>query len=426
MQTIREMDVIPAMTSLPGLLTRLSQILYSGVWKDQSLWVSDWLGPMESLMDIPCSESKDHSLRWLDQIHPRDRAHYQSTLNDLMRSGGEAKLEYRLLTRSKQERFVQDYLLAEQLPDGTLRVDGLLVDQTDMIQTRKRLDRTRLLQNMGQLAAGIVHEINTPIQFIGDNLQFLGESFEQILDLMKRYQQVAEGAAPESAGPRIPDSLVEATDPSDFDFLQQEIPQAIRQSVDGIRHVTAIVTAMRDFSHIDERRMAPSDVNKAVKSTLIIVHHQLKYVAEVQTDLDPDLPMVMCCIDDLNQVFINLLINAAHAVGDVVGDHGTQKGTICVTTRRDDASIVITISDTGAGIPEEVQKRMFEPFFTTKGHDKGTGQGLLYVKTIVVDKHHGTLTWDSKPGQGTTFSVRIPVEQKPRKTDEPVQTNPVC
>jgi two-component system, NtrC family, sensor kinase len=413
--------VIPAMTSLPGLLTRLSQILYSGVWKDQSLWIIDWLGPMESLMDSPCSEAKDHPIAWLDQIHPRDRAHYQSTLNELMASGGEAKLEYRLLTRSDQERFVQDHLRAEQSPDGTLRVEGLLVDQTDMIQTRKRLDRTRLLQSMGQLAAGIVHEINTPIQFIGDNLQFLGESFEQILDLMKRYRRAAESTDLRNQNP-----LVEAPDPSDFDFLQQEIPQAIRQSVDGIRHVTAIVTAMRDFSHIDERRMAPSDVNKAIRSTLIIVHHQLKYVAEVETDLDPDLPMVMCCIDDLNQVFINLLINAAHAVGDVVGDHGTRKGIIRVATRRDDASIVIAISDTGTGIPEEVQKRMFEPFFTTKGHDKGTGQGLLYVKTIVMDKHHGTLTWDSKSGRGTTFSVRIPVEQKTRKTDEPVQTNPVC
>lgn len=426
MQTLRELDVIPAMTSLPGLLTRLSQILYSGVWKNQSLWISDWLGPMESLTGIPCFQSMDHSLGWLDQIHPRDRAHYQSTLNELIRSGGDAKLEYRLLTRSDQERFVQDHLRLELLPDGSIRVAGILVDQTDMIQTRKRLDRTRLLQSMGQLAAGIVHEINTPIQFIGDNLQFLAESFEQILDLMKRFRPTAGETASAVAESQHPQPAAEVSDPSDFEFLQQEIPQAIRQSVDGIRHVTAIVTAMRDFSHIDERRMAPSDVNKAINSTLIIVHHQLKYVAEVETDLDPDLPMVMCCIDDLNQVFINLLINAAHAIGDVVGDSGTQKGIIRVTTRRDDASIVITISDTGAGIPEEVQKRMFEPFFTTKGHDKGTGQGLLYVKTIVVDKHHGILTWDSKSGQGTTFTVRIPIEQKSRKTDEPVQTNPVC
>ncbi len=426
MQTLRELNVIPAATSLPVLLTRLSQILYSGVWRDQSLWIGDWLGPMETLMDSPRSDSNDRSIRWFDQIHPRDRAQYQSTLNELIRQGGEGKLEYRLLTRSDQERFVQDHLSVQRLPDGTVCVEGLLVDQTEMIQNRKRLDRTRLLQSMGQLAAGIVHEINTPIQFIGDNLQFLGESFEQILDLMKRYRQRAEIAASGSTESPIPQQAIEDPDPSDFDFLRQEIPQAIRQSVDGIRHVTAIVTAMRDFSHIDERRMAPSDVNKAIKSTLIIVHHQLKYVAEVQTDLDPDLPMVMCCIDDLNQVFINLLINAAHAVGDVVGAHGTQKGIIRVATRRDDASVVITISDTGTGIPEEVQKRMFEPFFTTKGHDKGTGQGLLYVKTIVGDKHHGTLSWDSKPGRGTTFCVRIPIEQKPRKTDEPVQTNPVC
>lgn len=423
MQAQREMDRIPAMSSLPGLLTRLSQILYTGSWTEPSLWIDGWLGPLESLMDRPVSELTDRSICWIDQIHPRDRAYYQSTLKDLIRQGGEGKIEYRLWTRSEQERFVRDFLRVERSPDGTVRVDGILVDQTDMIQIRKRLDRTRLLQSMGQLAAGIVHEINTPIQFIGDNLQFLGESFDQILDLVRRGHRIAEEAA---TGIHGSPSVVDASDASDFDFLQQEIPQAIRQSVDGIRHVTAIVTAMRDFSHIDERRMAPADLNKAIKSTLIIVHHQIKYVAEVQTNLDPDLPMVMCCIDDLNQVMINLLVNAAHAVGDVVGNRGMQKGTIRVTTRKDDAFVEITVSDTGTGIPEEVQKRMFEPFFTTKGHDKGTGQGLLYVKTIVVDKHHGSLTWDTKPGGGTTFTVRIPIEQKPRKSNEPVQTNPVC
>jgi PAS domain-containing protein len=144
----------------------LSQILYSGVWKDQSLWISDWLGPMESLMDIPCSESKDHSIGWLDQIHPRDRAQYQSALKELMRSGGETKLEYRLLTRTERERFVQDHLRAEQSPDGTLRVEGLLVDQTDRIQARRP---STVAAKYGTVAAGIVAK-SCPIQFLGDNL----------------------------------------------------------------------------------------------------------------------------------------------------------------------------------------------------------------------------------------------------------------
>ncbi len=423
MQAIRERNWIPAGSALPGLLTRLSQILYSGVWKEESLWMEDWIGPMESLMDKPISEPADRSICWIDQIHPRDRSYYRSALNDLIRQGREGTLEYRIRTRSDQERFVRDFLVVDGSTDGAIRVEGLLVDQTDMIQVRKRLDRTRLLQSMGQLAAGIVHEINTPIQFIGDNLQFLSESFEQIFELIRQDRQV-EPEKQVAAGDS--QSVPVASDDSEFEYLRQEIPQAIRQSMDGIRHVAAIVTAMRDFSHIDERRMAPADLNKAVRSTLIIVHHQIKYVAEVQTSLDPDVPMVMCCIDDLNQVLINLLVNAAHAIGDVVGTGGAQKGIIRVATRKDGAFVEITISDTGTGIPEEVQKRMFEPFFTTKGHDKGTGQGLLYVKTIVVDKHHGTLTWDTQPGQGTTFTVRIPIEQKPRKTDEPVQKNPVC
>ncbi len=426
MQTTHELDAMTGISSLPGLLQRVNQILYSGTWNGHEIRMTSLHGSVESITEQTADSLLVEDAGWMSRIHPRDQAMVRSAIEESLEQGGRGQVEYRLRNPSGTERFLVDHFQVIPFSEGGARIEGILVDQTDWMKARQQLERTRLLQNMGQLAAGIVHEINTPIQFIGDNLQFLLESFDRIGDLMKLYRQSIPDAQTTSISPERIRQIAEAVATSDFDFLQQEIPQAIRQSVDGIRHVSAIVTAMRDFSHIDERRMAPADINKAIGNTLIIVHHQLKYVARVETDLDPDLPMAMCCIDDLNQVLINLLINAAHAIGDVVGNAANGKGTIRVETRREDPFVRISISDTGSGIPEHVQARMFEPFFTTKGHDKGTGQGLLYVRTVVVEKHHGTLTWDTRIGRGTTFTVRIPIEQKARKSNESGKTNPVC
>jgi signal transduction histidine kinase len=194
--------------------------------------------------------------------------------------------------------------------------------------------------------------------------------------------------------------------------LKTEIPKALEQSLDGVRRVATIVRSMKEFSHVDRNsQKASADLNKALESTLIVARNELKYVADVETNYG-DIPAVFCHLGDLNQVFLNLLINAAHAIGDAVKGT-TKKGRIGVTTRRDGDSIEVSVSDTGTGIPETVRDKIFDPFFTTKEVGKGTGQGLALARAVVVEKHGGTLTFETEMGKGTTFCIRLPLAVAP-------------
>jgi signal transduction histidine kinase len=193
----------------------------------------------------------------------------------------------------------------------------------------------------------------------------------------------------------------------DWEFLRDEIPKAIDQTIEGLNQVATIVRAMKDFSHVDHRGIAAADLNQAIQSTLIVARNELKYVADVNCDFG-QLSPVFCNLGDLNQVFLNLLVNAAHAIRDVNKPEG-RKGRIEVRTRQDGQFVEVAISDSGTGIPEEIREKIFDPFFTTKEVGKGTGQGLSIARSIVVKKHGGTLTFETEMGHGTTFYVRLPV-----------------
>jgi two-component system, NtrC family, sensor kinase len=192
-----------------------------------------------------------------------------------------------------------------------------------------------------------------------------------------------------------------------MDYLLREIPEALAQTQDGVERVVTIVRAMKEFAHPDGKGMARADLNKALLNTLTVARNELKYVAEIETDFG-ELPMVVCSVSDLNQVFLNLLVNAAHAIADVVKDSG-QKGKIRIHTESSGHQVLITISDNGAGIPESIRERIFDPFFTTKEVGRGTGQGLAIARSVI-DRHKGTVTFESEVGRGTTFFVRLPVE----------------
>jgi signal transduction histidine kinase len=167
---------------------------------------------------------------------------------------------------------------------------------------------------------------------------------------------------------------------------------------------------MKEFSHPGSTEKTPADLNRALETTLTICRNEWKYVAEVVTDFEPDPPLVPCLTAELNQVFLNLVVNAAQAIAEKVGDRRDAKGTITVRTRRQGDWFEIQIADTGPGIPEHVRPRIFEPFFTTKPVGKGTGQGLALARSIVVDKHGGTISFDTQLGQGTTFTIRLPLQ----------------
>ena len=283
------------------------------------------------------------------------------------------------------------------------------------VTTRRRLEvelrHAQKLEAVGALAAGIAHEINTPIQFVGDNTRFLQNAFRDVEHLFNAYHRFYQAA---SAGvtPGLLYEVKAASEKADWEYLQTEIPKALDQALDGINRVASIVRAMKDFSHVDRRaERSAADLNKAIQSTLIVARNELKYVADVDLDLGT-LPPVPCYLGDLNQVVLNLLINAAHAIGDVVKE-STRKGLITVRTRQSDDCVEIAISDTGTGIPEAIRDKIFDPFFTTKEVGRGTGQGLALARAIVVEKHGGTLTFKTEMGKGTTFYVRLPLAGTP-------------
>lgn len=288
--------------------------------------------------------------------------------------------------------------------------EAVLVVAHDVTE-RKRLEvdlrQSQKLEAVGSLAAGIAHEINTPIQFVGDNTRFLRDAFGDLEKLIGSYEKLHLAAVGGSVENAVLQAVGRAQTETDWKYLGSEIPKALEETLDGVDRVARIVRAMKEFSHVDRSgEKVAADLNRALESTLVVARSELKYVADVVTEFG-DLPPVVCYLGDMNQVFLNLLINAAHAIEDVVKGTGT-KGTIRVKTLQEGGEVVVSVSDTGTGIPRQIQDSVFDPFFTTKEVGRGTGQGLALAR-VVVQRHGGSLTFKTRAGEGTTFFVRLPI-----------------
>ena len=282
-------------------------------------------------------------------------------------------------------------------------------DISDRLALEHDLVQAQKLESIGHLAAGIAHEINTPTQFVGDNIRFLADSFSDLAAVLDRHRALLLSA---KAGTCAPD-LIEACEAEarrvDLDYLTEEVPKAIAQSSEGVTRIASIVRAMKEFAHPGSDEKACVDLNKAIESTLTVARNEWKYIADLTTDLAPDLPLVPCLLGQFNQVVLNIIVNATHAIADVVKGTGA-KGTISITTRAVDGWAEVRITDSGTGIPEEIRRKIFDPFFTTKEVGKGTGQGLAIAHSVIVDKHHGTIAIESAVGRGATFIVRLPLD----------------
>jgi PAS domain S-box-containing protein len=283
-------------------------------------------------------------------------------------------------------------------------------DITERKNLESQLVHAQKMESIGQLAAGIAHEINTPTQYVGDNTRFLQTAFQDLARLVEKYRELAEWARTSGCAREWADELDALAREIDLDYLVAEVPKAIEESLHGVERVAKIVRAMKEFSHPGTAEKTPVDLNRAIESTITVARNEWKYVAEMEFDLDPELPMVSCLPGEFNQVILNMIINAADAIGEVVGDGAQGKGRIRVSTRREDGRVVIRISDTGPGIPEARRQRIFDPFFTTKEVGKGTGQGLAIAHNVIVDKHGGSIAVETEPGAGTTFVVRLPID----------------
>lgn len=291
--------------------------------------------------------------------------------------------------------------------DGEEYCFGFARDITERRQLESQLRHAQKLEGIGQLAAGIAHEINTPTQFVTDNLTFLRDSWQSTHELLERYRKAILDAAPALPSGTAA-ALQQAERSCDLDFIAAEVPRAIDQSLDGARGVARIVRAMKEFSHPDSADKTATDLNKAIESTVTVARNEWKYVSDLVTEFDAALPLVVCYPGDINQVVLNLIVNAAHAIKEKV--HDGEKGRITVGTRRRSDCAEIFVTDTGNGIPEAIQTRVFDPFFTTKEVGKGTGQGLALAYTVVVKKHAGKIWFETKPWQGTTFFITLPIQ----------------
>jgi two-component system, NtrC family, sensor kinase len=283
-------------------------------------------------------------------------------------------------------------------------------DITDRRVLEEQLRQSQKLEAIGQLAAGIAHEINTPTQYVGDNVRFLKDSWEPVAEFLRFCETVRSECA---VGPVSREHLEQFCllhQKCDLEYLLKEIPSALDQSLEGVQRVAKIVKGFKEFSHPGSEEKRAVNLNQAIETTISVARHEWKYCAEMVTAFDNALPLVPCLAGEFNQVMLNLIVNSAHAIGDPVEQGGKGKGTITISTRREDGWARIAVGDTGGGIPVEIQPRVFEPFFTTKDVGKGTGQGLALAHSVIVNRHQGQIWFESEAGHGTTFFVRLPLD----------------
>jgi len=306
--------------------------------------------------------------------------------------------------------------------DSEAQSAGLLLLAEDITERKileSQLAQAQKLQAVGHLAAGIAHEINTPTQYIGDNVGFLQVSLGRLQTVFAQYQQLLEAGKTQTLSPELLAEVEDAARQARVDYLLQELPLAAAEAMNGVARVTDIVKAMKEFSHPGVEEAAAININQAIQSTITVARTEWKYVANLDTDFDPDLPPVLCLPGEFNQVILNILINASQAIAEVVGDGSAGKGVITVTTRRDGNWAEIRISDTGPGIPNEIKPRIFDPFFTTKEVGRGTGQGLAISHAVIVEKHRGSITVESALGSGSTFIIRLPINPDSVEVETP-------
>lgn len=340
-------------------------------------------------------------------MFPQDAQRVRSTLHALGTGALKAaSFDYRVVDRERQIVHLRVVASAK----SSNRIHGVALDITKQANLEQELRQAQKLESVGRLAAGVAHEINTPIQFVNDSVRFLQRAVEDVMVVVAKHQRTTQRLLEGQPEDALAREALAAEEAVDLPFLTHAMPEAIGRAVIGIDRVAAIVRSIKAFSHPDALDMASEDLNAAIANTLIVASAEYKYVADLVTELG-ELPLVECHIGEINQVVLKLVVNAAHAITPHVAG-SDRRGTIKVTTRVAGDCVEILISDTGGGIPEAIRDRVFEPFFTTKDVGEGSGQGLAVAHSVVVDKHHGKLGFESKVGEGTTFVVTLPIEHR--------------
>lgn len=311
-------------------------------------------------------------------------------------------LEHRVSHRDGQSLWLETSFKPIKNPKK-IEIKEILATSRDITERKKQhtaLSQSQKMDAVEVLSAGIAHEINTPLQFVRDNTRFLSDSVSSVLSLIESMKDIANDE---------PNNF--SFDHSEFEFVTEQIPLALKETLEGIDHIVGITTAMKEFSQASSvnREMEVSDINETLKRAAALSSSETTRIAEIQWDLDEKLPPVQCYPDELAQVFINFLVNAAHAIDDKKNNGDREKGEIRIATECKDNDIVVSIADDGIGIPESVQSRIFDPFYTTRDVGKGTGIGLMLAHEVVVKKHKGSINLNSEVGTGSEFCLHIPM-----------------
>jgi len=378
---------------------------------DVTLGELTYIGPQALTLLGLSRESFGGGSDWKRLVPTEDHPRIRAAIAASVRDGGQQEVEFRLVRSGGRCRFVRALLRADPASGGrTIR--GFLFDVTARAELELELRQAQKLESVGRLASGIAHEINTPIQFVSDSVYFVRDAFASMGPLLERYRALGE-ALRESEWAAEAAEIERVLASVDADYLLENVPAALDRAIDGLGRVATIVRSMKEFAHPDHGKVA-ADLNSALSSTLVIARNEYKDIADVHTELG-ELPFCYCQVGELNQAFLNIIVNAAHAIADR-GNDGP-RGLITVRTRLDGADVVVEIADTGGGIPEDIRGRIFDPFFTTKEVGRGTGQGLAIARRSVVELHGGSLTFDTRIGESTTFTLRIPVGQEDEVAD---------
>lgn len=362
----------------------------------------------ERLLGLIDNEMSD--VPFWSMIHPDEAEEVKEAAARVFASGQRETITMRC--RHREGHYLHFEASLNSVNDDDGKSLYLVIAARDITERYKIELQTRLnqkLESIGLLAAGVAHEINTPTQFISDNVRFLTEGFGKLDQIIKGYRDLLKQV--DAAGQLSAEmaAIRRLEKECELEYYQGEVPRTLEQSLAGLGRVARIVRSLKEFSHPGSPTLAPVDLNHAIDNAIEVCRHEWKYVADVVTEFDPTLPLVPCLADELNQAVLNLLINAGHAIGDARVPGSEARGTITVKTQHSEGWAVISITDTGVGIPEGIHDRVFEPFFTTKALGKGTGQGLPIVRSVVVGKHQGKVSFTSQVGKGATFIIHLPL-----------------
>ncbi len=325
--------------------------------------------------------------------------------------GQPVKLEdFQYMQANMKEGFLNIDINPVYNPDKSL--SGFLLlgqDVTQRKQMEMQLSQAQKLESIGQLAAGIAHEINTPLQFISDNMRFIIDSYKDLTGLIDYYDKALAGHQDNASMQLVYQAAEERKEDMDYEFICESMPTAFDDAEDGLGQVSIIVKSMKEFSHPGAKEMKATNLNEAIQSTINVSRNEWKFIADIETTFDESLPEVFCFPGELNQTMLNLIVNASHAIESAKKSDAERHGCIKISTQNLGEDVEIKVSDNGTGIPDDVKDKIFDPFFTTKEVGKGTGQGLSIAYSVIVDKHKGDINIDTRPGEGTTFNIKLPI-----------------